>query len=189
MIFENNIISQLDTPVISQCLQGAEQLTCFFMLPWHEIYSALWWLLICVNLAGSQCPSVAKHYSRWFCEVFGDKNNIQISEFWMKLPLQQAHGPHLISSRPEYTKTLIFPEQERILWQTPFRFEIPALDFPVSSAWWLDLNYNNNSFLNLHPIEFVLASLHNIMSSLLKINAILLIRTHAIGSVSLEYPD
>ena len=30
---ENNIISQLDTPVISQCLQGAEQLTYFFMLP------------------------------------------------------------------------------------------------------------------------------------------------------------
>ena len=93
--------------------------------------------------------------------VFGGKNNIQISEFWMKLPLQQVHGPHLISWRPEYTKTLIFPEQERILWQTPFRFESQALACHVSSAWWLDLNYNINSFQNLHPEAFVLASLHN----------------------------
>ena len=92
MIFENNIIFHLDTPVVSQCLQCAEQLACLFILPWHEIYSALWWLIICVNLAGSQCPSVTKHYSTWFCEVFWDKNNIQISEFWIRLPSSKHLG-------------------------------------------------------------------------------------------------
>ena len=97
MIFENNIISHLDTPVISQCLQGAEQLTCFFMLPWHEIYSALWWLLICVNLAGSQCPSVAKHYSRWFCGgVFWIRITFKSVNFEWNCPSSKHMG--LISS-------------------------------------------------------------------------------------------
>ena len=113
---------------------GYQSCQLFAFNPMQASHDFLWWLILCVNLAGPQCPDM---WPNIILDVsvrtFLDEINLKINGLGVKqISLHTVSRPHPSSWRPDQNNRWTSSEQEGIL--SPDSFQTWTSDFGLAAS-------------------------------------------------------